>query len=610
MRALVVSGTGDDDVVATLHAAGATQVTAVPPADLPAALRQLPRDAGGVLVVSGDLVAHATVLRHLATVPGAAAVALVGEGGAPVDVERGQVTALRPEADGAGPGFLGALRLSAADLDALAGVPAAHGQGADDLLALLLRAGVRVRAHPVRLLVAGRAADPAAAAALRERRAAVDEDAAALRLAVKERDDFFTTFAISTWSPHVTRLAARLGLAPSAVTAVSVVLALAAAAAFVHGARPAMVAGGVLLYLSFVLDCVDGQLARYTRQFHAFGGWLDTMADRAKEYVVYAGLAWGAARAGIPGVWPLAVAAMVLQTVRHQTDFWYGALHDEAARRPAADAGGALGRISERVQADAGTVAYWLKRIVVFPIGERWALVAVAAAAADGRVALLAVLTWGAFAAAYTLTLRSLRARAMRVAVLPTVDLPTARDEAGPAGWRRVRPLPATALAMVCAAAAVLAVTAGGAGRLAAVPLVVAAVALAVLPRPHPHDGPLDWLVPAGLRGVEYLAVVAVGVAYGAPWPLLFGVLLLLALRHYDQQTRLEKEAPAAPRIRADVSWELRVMALLLTVHLAGAVAGFGLLAGYVAALLGVAVYRGWVRPVAASASAVSSATR
>ena len=76
--------------------------------------------------------------------------------------------------------------------------------------------------------------------------------------------------------------------------------AVAAALAFWQASRPAMIAGGVLLYLGFVLDCVDGQLARYTRRFDAFGGWLDTMADRGKEYVVYAGLAAGADRLGLP----------------------------------------------------------------------------------------------------------------------------------------------------------------------------------------------------------------------------------------------------------------------------------------------------------------------
>ena len=86
------------------------------------------------------------------------------------------------------------------------------------------------------------------------------------------------------------------------------------------------------------------------------------MADRAKEYLVYAGLAAGAERVGLTYAWALAIAAIVLQTVRHMTDTWYGALHDEAARRPrprrrrrpAGSASGSAPR-HNRVQADTGS---------------------------------------------------------------------------------------------------------------------------------------------------------------------------------------------------------------------------------------------------------------
>src|SRR4030095_9825978 len=132
-----------------------------------------------------------------------------------------------------------------------------------------------------------------------------------------------------------------------------------------------------------------------------------------KESAVSAGLAAAAERVGLPYAWPLAITAIVLQTVRHMTDTWYGALHDEAAAHPRAAAqtgvGARLSAASNKVQADTGSAAYWAKRIVVFPIGERWALIAVLAALFNGRVALAAVVIWGLLAFAYTLTLRSLR---------------------------------------------------------------------------------------------------------------------------------------------------------------------------------------------------------
>ena len=103
-----------------------------------------------------------------------------------------------------------------------------------------------------------------------------------------------------------------------------------------------MIAGALLLQVAFTLDCVDGQLARYTRTFSKFGAWLDSIFDRTKEYVVFAGLAIGASRTG-DDVWVLAGAALTLQTMRHAIDFSFPAAQHQAIGRgaPAAARAGA-----------------------------------------------------------------------------------------------------------------------------------------------------------------------------------------------------------------------------------------------------------------------------
>ena len=68
-------------------------------------------------------------------------------------------------------------------------------------------------------------------------------------------------------------------------------LGVLAALAFATGRTAGMIAGALLLQIAFTADCVDGQLARYTRRFSKLGAWLDSVFDRGKEYVVYAGLA-------------------------------------------------------------------------------------------------------------------------------------------------------------------------------------------------------------------------------------------------------------------------------------------------------------------------------
>ncbi|MDG4833760.1 DUF5941 domain-containing protein [Solwaraspora sp. WMMD1047] len=616
-----------------LRLAGAGQVLVA--GDLTELAGIAERAAEPLLVCAPDLLAHPAVLRHLATNPLPGSVALVladppGPGQAAVAEERGQLTGAGPEVDpGTAPlTFGGALRVPPADLPALAAAAhaahAAEGRraglfGPDRLVAELTRGDTTIFTQRVRLLVAHRPTDRAEASAALAEIAAVDSDAAELRLAVKERDDFFTTYFVSTWSPRVTRLAARLGLTPTGVTAISVLMAIAAAVLFGVGGRPALVTGAVLLYLGFVLDCVDGQLARYTRQFSPWGGWLDTMADRAKEYLVYAGLAVGVDRADLGNGWTLAIAAMVLQTARHMTDTWYGALHDEAARRPAAPGGTAgpggsagggvgdrLGRVSSQALARPGSLVYWLKRTIVFPIGERWALIAITVALFNPLVSLVSVLVWGGLAAAYTLLLRTLRARSMRVAVLPGVDTALHRDDGPLARWigaatrrlpGRPGPLPFALLATAAAGTLLLAALAGVAGLRGWVVATVLVMLLAALPSAVGHTGALDWLVPAALRAAEYLFVIAIDVAAGVPGPVTFALLFVLALRHYDLTARLEKRERAPLLAAAGLGWDGRVLLLAVPVVAGWAAAGTAALAGYLFVILAVGAIAGWATP-------------
>ena len=156
-----------------------------------------------------------------------------------------------------------------------------------------------------------------------------DEDRALLDSAVKANDGFFTTFFVSPYSKYIARWAARRGWTPNGVSTLSLAVGFAAAAAFATGERAWMIAGAVLLQAAFTLDCVDGQLARYTRTFSKFGGWLDSVFDRTKEYAVFAGLAIGASQSD-DEVWLLAGAALTLQVMRHSIDFSYPAAQHQA----------------------------------------------------------------------------------------------------------------------------------------------------------------------------------------------------------------------------------------------------------------------------------------
>src|SRR6185295_878864 len=63
----------------------------------------------------------------------------------------------------------------------------------------------------------------------------------------------------------------RLPISPDAVTALSIVAGVASAACLVSDFRHHLQVGGLLLFLSAVLDCADGQLARMRGTSSVFG---------------------------------------------------------------------------------------------------------------------------------------------------------------------------------------------------------------------------------------------------------------------------------------------------------------------------------------------------
>ncbi|GAB1820348.1 CDP-alcohol phosphatidyltransferase family protein [Herbidospora sp. RD11066] len=395
-------------------------------------------------IISGDVVAHTEAIAGLLEHPARGTGALVGAeepGMSPVRAEGDRVIAAGNsfhQLVGANATFRGVLQVGVGDLPSLAAVAAElsdlardgllgdarDDEAADLLLAGLVRSGVPVAAVSLGRLHAERVAGQEAADAAFGRLGAVDEERARLDAAVKQDDGFFATYAVSTWSRHVVKAAAWLRVTPNGVTGISVGLAVMAAVWFSMGTRPAQLAGAVALYLSFVLDCVDGQLARYTRRFSPIGAWLDATFDRVKEYVVYVGLAIGYSGGAVGGltgpdnIWALAVAAMLLQAIRHMIDFSYaGAVADAAkvgsawgnSRRSLAVAADGARLVQLAGRFEKGTATRWAKKIVVLPIGERMALIAITAAFFNAHVTFVALLVWGGIAALYTLTGRIAR---------------------------------------------------------------------------------------------------------------------------------------------------------------------------------------------------------
>ena len=166
-------------------------------------------------------------------------------------------------------------------------------------------------------------------------------------------------------------------------------------------------------------------------------------------------------------MWLLAGAALTLQVMRHSIDFSYPQAQHQAMglqrqppleqvarqrRRRGPGAARARGRAqppgpaaaaaepgparARRLAArwTAPSRAVWVKKIIGFPIGERFAAISLTAALFDARMTFVVLLAWGGFAAAYSVAGRLLRSLGRRGSVV--------LDRAAVAGAGHARRLP------------------------------------------------------------------------------------------------------------------------------------------------------------------------
>lgn len=82
------------------------------------------------------------------------------------------------------------------------------------------------------------------------------------------------------------------GITPNAITLTSILFRLLAASAFLTATQSGYVFGAVVYYLAYLLDCMDGAVARLRKMSSEFGRFLDHIGDLAGDLLILAALAW------------------------------------------------------------------------------------------------------------------------------------------------------------------------------------------------------------------------------------------------------------------------------------------------------------------------------
>ena len=322
--------------------------------------------------------------------------------------------------------FVGAVRLSQKQRDAIstsirgAITAGAKGNALDLLLVALVRATIKVDAVDVLGAPWTRSDDLSERASAESEIAALNIGRLRLRMANRSNDGFFSVFFLRKFSKLLTWLAVKVHATPNQVTLLSFAIGLYSAYLFSRGTFVTILSGAILLQLSIIVDCVDGELARYTRKFSKLGAWLDAVTDRVKEYMVFLGLAYGASLDG-KALWIPAMAMMAIQTFRHLSDYNFAQsvkIRAEEKFITPVEFMAEFDGIVPTEREPKGRLRYWLGKIIQFPIGERWLVISASAVIGGAQFTFIVMPILAAISALVVYRGRIIKTREMEKSVL------------------------------------------------------------------------------------------------------------------------------------------------------------------------------------------------
>ncbi|GAA0502239.1 hypothetical protein Ade02nite_37590 [Paractinoplanes deccanensis] len=99
----------------------------------------------------------------------------------------------------------------------------------------------------------------------------------------KPKDAWWTVLLVDPLAARLVRLVAPFrSVTPNRLTVLAFVVGVGSALCFWRASYPWLLAGALLFHLSFVLDCMDGKIARLRDESSPFGSWLDYVLDRLR----------------------------------------------------------------------------------------------------------------------------------------------------------------------------------------------------------------------------------------------------------------------------------------------------------------------------------------
>ena len=113
------------------------------------------------------------------------------------------------------------------------------------------------------------------------------------RICQKPQKDCFYYDRLRTISIYFTKIFLYTSITANQVTLITILLGLVVAILFTFGNYWYVIAGALLLQLAHILDCVDGEIARYRKNFSDTGIWLERVFHRNVSPILLFSLGYG-----------------------------------------------------------------------------------------------------------------------------------------------------------------------------------------------------------------------------------------------------------------------------------------------------------------------------
>ena len=141
---------------------------------------------------------------------------------------------------------------------------------------------------------------------------------------------------IRNLSPPLTRFLLPLPIDPNLITTASLLAGIAAAWALALGSHHWILTGAMLFLVCYVLDNVDGEVARTKDQCTSFGAQYDTFVDWIVNAAFFVGLGWGAMVTTSNEIWLwFAGSAAIAATINYLISFSDSSEEDDTDASPA-----------------------------------------------------------------------------------------------------------------------------------------------------------------------------------------------------------------------------------------------------------------------------------